>query len=283
MLKQELSFDDKTIKTEDLLVACSTSIGTREYQQDYALVPSFAAIESGRYLCVLCDGMGGMDQGELASKTAAEYLEKEFSAADSDIDYFDFLMTKITEANELIVHLEDEDGNTVETGSTMIAIVVDGDRLYWASVGDSRIYLFRNEHLSQLTTDQNYGAILLNQLAQGQITIEEANADPLKDALTSYIGMEKDPEINISQEAFRLQDGDIILMCSDGLYRTLEDEETSRVLSEYKNNIPLAAYMLIQAVTEKEYKNQDNTTVILAKYSDKNSSKENEKNGYEEM
>lgn len=283
MLKQELSFDEKTIKTQDLLVACSTSIGAREYQQDYALVPSFAAIESGRYLCVLCDGMGGMDQGELASKTAAEYLEREFSAADSDIDYAEFLTVKITEANELVVHLEDEDGNSLETGSTMVAIIVDGNKLHWASVGDSRIYLFREGELSQLTTDQNYGAILLNQLNQGEITIEEANADPLKDALTNYIGMEKEPEINIFQQAVQLQDGDTIMMCSDGLYRTLEDEEITPILEQYKENIPLAAYMLIQTVSEKGYVNQDNTTVILAKYSDKNSSKENEKNGYEEM
>lgn len=283
MLKQELSFDEKTIKTQDLLVACSTSIGAREYQQDYALVPSFAAIESGRYLCVLCDGMGGMDQGELASKTAAEYLEKEFSAADSDIDYAEFLTVKITEANELVVHLEDEDGNSLETGSTMVAIIVDGNKLHWASVGDSRIYLFREGELSQLTTDQNYGAILLNQLNQGEITIEEANADPLKDALTNYIGMEKEPEINIFQQAVQLQDGDTIMMCSDGLYRTLEDEEITPILEQYQENIPLAAYMLIQTVSEKGYVNQDNTTVILAKYSDKNSSKENEKNGYEEM
>lgn len=283
MLKQELSFDEKTIKTQDLLVACSTSIGAREYQQDYALVPSFAAIESGRYLCVLCDGMGGMDQGELASKTAAEYLEGEFSAANPDIDYAEFLTVKITEANELVVHLEDEDGNSLETGSTMVAIIVDGNKLYWASVGDSRIYLFREGELSQLTTDQNYGAILLNQLKQGEITIEEANANPLKDALTSYIGMEKEPEINIFQQAVQLQDGDTIMMCSDGLYRTLEDEEITPILEQYQENIPLAAYMLIQTVGEKGYVNQDNTTVILAKYSDKNFSKENEKNGYEEM
>lgn len=283
MLKQELSYDDKTIKTDDLLVACSASIGTREYQQDYALLPSFTAIESKRYMCVLCDGMGGMEQGGLASQTAAEYLDRGFSSVDPGIDYIEFLIDKITEVNKLVVNLKDENGNQIETGSTLITIIVDGDKLYWASVGDSRIYLFRSGQLSQLTTDQNYGTILLNQLNQGQITIEQANAHPLKDALTSYIGMGKDPEINISQQAVQLHEDDIIVMCSDGLYRSLEDEETSRILADNENNIPLAAYMLIQAVTEKEYANQDNTTVILAKYSDKNSSKENEKNGYEEM
>lgn len=283
MLKQKLSYDDKTIKTDDLLVACSASIGTREYQQDYALVPSFTAIESKRYMCVLCDGMGGMEQGGLASQTVAEYLDREFSSVDPGIDYIEFLIDKITEVNKSVVNLKDENGNQIETGSTLITIIVDGDKLYWASVGDSRIYLFRSGQLSQLTTDQNYGTILLNQLNQGQITIEQANAHPLKDALTSYIGMGKDPEINISQQAVQLHEDDIIVMCSDGLYRSLEDEETSRILADNENNIPLAAYMLIQAVTEKEYANQDNTTVILAKYSDKNSSKENEKNGYEEM
>lgn len=283
MLKQELSYDDKTIKTDDLLVACSASIGTREYQQDYALVPSFTAIESKRYMCVLCDGMGGMEQGGIASQTAAEYLDEAFSSADPGIDYIEFLIDKITEANKSVVNLKDENGSQIETGSTLTTIIVDDGKLYWASVGDSRIYLFRSGQLSQLTTDQNYGTILLNQLNQGQITIEQANAHPLKDALTSYIGMGKDPEINISQQAIQLHEDDIIVMCSDGLYRSLEDEETSRILADNKNNIPLAAYMLIQAVTEKEYANQDNTTVILAKYSDKNSSKENEKNGYEEM
>lgn len=283
MLKQELLYDDKTIKTDDLLVACSTSIGTREYQQDYALVPGFAAIENGKYLCVLCDGMGGMEQGELASRTAAEHLNREFLETDSSIDYSEFLADKISEANNLVVNMEDENGNQIETGSTLTAIIVDGDKLYWASVGDSRIYLFRSGQLSQLTTDQNYGTILLNQLNQGQITIEQANADPLKDALTNYIGMEKDLEIDMPQQASQLLQGDIIVMCSDGLYRTLEDEEISQILGENGSNIPLAAYMLIQAVTEKGNANQDNTTVILAKYSDKNSSKENEKDGYEEM
>lgn len=285
MLKQELSFDDKTIKTEDILVSYSMNIGGREYQQDYALVPGFDAIQCGKYLCVLCDGMGGMEHGDLASKMTADYLYDEFSTADPDIDYSEFLSQKIIEVNKRVSGLEDPDGNPLETGSTVVAIIVDNGKLHWASVGDSRIYLLRDGHLDQLTTDQNYGSVLLEELRRGMITVEEANSDPLKDALTNYIGMEKTPTVDLSSEPLDLQDDDVILMCSDGLYRTLEDEEIAKTMASYIENIPLAAYMLIQEVKEKNMAHQDNVTVILSKYkyTEKTSEKENDTNGYEEM
>lgn len=251
-----------TQKAADLCTAASTHIGRRTYQQDCYRIPN--DVPSSTFLCVLCDGMGGMENGELASQTAADTLVRAFEdAGNKPKEPLHFLEENIYAADHLVSRLTDAHGNPLHSGSTLLAAIADGDKLYWASVGDSRIYLLRGGQLQQLTRDQNYGEILLQQLQTGQITIDEANANPQKDALTHFIGIGSLNNINMPAAPLQLEADDIILMCSDGLYRTLEESEICTILAENQTNLPFAAWALVQAAIDKNMPHQDNTTAVL--------------------
>ena len=216
-----------TQKTADICAAASTHIGRRAYQQDCYCIPSDTS--GGAFLCVLCDGMGGMESGELASQTAANALTAAFEKAGRKVEKpFEFLEKNILEIDRTVHQLTDAHGNPLRSGTTLLAAIADADKLYWASVGDSRIYLLHGGQLRQLTRDQNYGEVLLQQLLTGKISIEEANADPQKDALTHFVGIGDLNNINMPAAAQPLGADDIVLLCSDGLYRSLEEEEMQK-------------------------------------------------------
>lgn len=273
-----------TKKLEEILVAKCANIGDRKNQQDYAIIPDENQMESSNYICVLCDGMGGLDKGEIASRMAAEHIFNSYYAQEKIDNKRQFLSDNIREADNMVSSIRDESGNSSQAGSTLLAVIINDGKLTWASVGDSRIYKVHEGNISQLTSDQNYGQVLLKELQNGNITVEQANADPMKDALTNYIGMAGIEEINMNAQDDELKDGDVIIMCSDGLYRTLAEEEIKKVVNENINNMPLASYLLVNEAISKKEPHQDNTTVILIKYSDKNLKiKGEENNGYEEM
>lgn len=251
-----------TQKTADICAAASTHIGRRAYQQDCYCIPSDTS--GGAFLCVLCDGMGGMESGELASQTAANALTAAFEKAGRKVEKpFEFLKKNILEIDRTVHQLTDAHGNPLRSGTTLLAAIADADKLYWASVGDSRIYLLHGGQLRQLTRDQNYGEVLLQQLLTGKISIEEANADPQKDALTHFVGIGDLNNINMPAAAQPLGADDIVLLCSDGLYRSLEEEEICKILLQQKDNLPFAAWALVQAAIGKNLTYQDNTTVVL--------------------
>ena len=115
-----------------------------------------------------------------------------------------------------------------QTGSTLAAAVIKDDELYWVSVGDSRIYLYRRGEMTQLTTDHDYARELAREAALGNISPEEAATHPQRQALTSYLGLPFLSEIDRNEDPIILEPGDRILLCSDGLYKTIPDEEISQ-------------------------------------------------------
>lgn len=253
-----------TQKIENSFIAASSNIGKRNSQQDYYCISSNKA--NNAYISILCDGMGGMESGGLASSTAAESIKSAFYEFNIETcDPFDFLENAIFHSDIIVSNLTNENGNAINSGTTLIASIIIKNKLYWASVGDSRIYLIRNNNIQQLTKDQNYGEILLMQLYSGTITIDEANADPQKDALTHYIGIGNLNNINMPNEPLILNKDDIILMCSDGLYRTLETDDILKSIQKHNDNLPLSAWLLVTTAINKDLPHQDNTTVILIK------------------
>jgi len=137
--------------------------------------------------------------------------------------------------------------------------------LYLANVGDSHIYIIRDNNIILLSVEHNYLARLLEDVKSGILTEEEAYADKNKDALTSYIGL---GGISLMQVAkpIQLLQNDIVILSSDGLYRALEDEEIKNIVLMNQNNMEQAALKLTDSAMAKNYKYQDNTSVILIKY-----------------
>ena len=239
--------------------------GTREYQQD-ALAYKTAGWKrnaAGRAAAVLCDGMGGLNAGEKASGLACGRLIEEL-----DVPWGQFpgvLSDALSDINYEVAHLRDEKGTPLGCGTTAVAVVVEGDGMYYASVGDSRIYLIRSGRLRCLTRDHTYGNELDDQAAAGKISPEKARASENRAALTSYLGIRRLDQIDSNRDAVHLIPGDIVLLCSDGLYKSLPEPEFVTAVTSCGTDMQLAARYLAERAVGMPGRH-DNTTVVLMGY-----------------
>ena len=266
-MKTEIFFDDLPVS-----VAMASVIGKRPSQQDSVIIPDYKKMtcnDKAQFICILSDGMGGLSGGELASQTVTQNMFRDYYAniwGKENPPYFDFLNREADVVNEKVLELCDDSGNPLNAGATVVAVIVDGYEIHFLNIGDSRIYLIREGSIYQITHDQNYYSVLMEKVKNEEITLEEANTHPKKEALVSYCGIKqlKIKEINIKPVKMEL--GDTILMCSDGLYRSLSDGEMCSIVSETKGDMNIAAYKLTAAALDKNYRGQDNTSVVLIKF-----------------
>lgn len=251
----------------DLPFACGIragklhGVGARSNQQDSFGISdtSDEAIAKRGLLAIVADGMGGMSGGEKASMTTVI----------SCLNYFDTCgCDDITSAElEEMAHTANEQVreilNGTNGGSTLTAVVIKGDSLYWMSVGDSHIFLFRDGVLTQLNEDHNYAVQLEEMVAQGEISREEADSDPQRDALTSYIGIDSLELIATNAEPITLLSGDRILMSSDGVYNTLSEGD---IIEAMDYPVERAMMRMGMQIERTKKKNQDNYTAILLEF-----------------
>jgi len=168
----------------------------------------------------------------------------------------------------MIGDLRDANQKPLQSGTTLASVIIVDNKLYWASVGDSRIYLIRNNEMAQITVDHNYAVVLDQKVRQGRITKEEAESHPKREALISFVGMGGVKHIDLNSKPFQLLNGDYIVICSDGLYRSLNNEEIKSIIISSQVNITGTANTLVNRAIRKQIKNQDNTTVVLVKFLD---------------
>lgn len=243
-----------------------TDQGTREYQQDAA----YAEVGNGLGAAILCDGMGGLNGGEKASNLGVKHFVRDLKEAWPMASVPGFLVQEAKRLDRMVNGLVDEAGNRLNAGSTMVAAVIEAGLLYWVSVGDSRMYLLRDGSLTCLTAEHNYKTMLREKLEAGQISMDYYEAEIGQgEALTSYLGMGNISLIDVNQSPFSLRENDVLLLCSDGLYKTLNQEQIQALLEESGNDIVLAAERLIQTARRLGVRGQDNTTLILIKYGKK--------------
>lgn len=246
-----------------------TNIGSRKKQQDAAIVSTNDKEENAPYqktLAVLCDGMGGMQGGELASNLCVSQIYNDFYETEDLTDYHDFLMKEIDKADCDVSNIIDEEGNRLNAGTTLVAVIIENNKLYWAGVGDSRLYIIREEQILQITQDHNYLMQLMEKVNKKQLTLEEAMADKDKDALISYIGINGIKYIDSNKKAFELIQGDCLVLCSDGVYRSLDNKQMKEIVMASGDNMMMAAQYLVEEAINMGNPHQDNTTAIAIKY-----------------
>jgi PPM family protein phosphatase len=193
-------------------IGSATDIGrVRERNEDAVLVvpPLFA----------VADGMGGHRGGEVASHVALDTMEElEAAAAGS-------LADRVRHANRAVWDRAAGDDHLTGMGTTLTAVRLDGDTAILAHVGDSRAYLLRDGELRQLTTDHT---LVERMLRSGEITEEEADVHPHKNVLTRALGT--DQEVDVEELSVALQDGDRLLLCSDGLTGMVTEDQIQAIL-----------------------------------------------------
>jgi PPM family protein phosphatase len=212
-------------------------------EDDFVLAPPFFAV---------ADGMGGAKAGEVASAMATEVFEGE---SDSSEPAEAQLARMLREANKRIHDLAVADESHRGMGTTLTAAKVTGDEISLAHVGDSRAYRMRDGELEQLTKDHSLVAELER---SGQITPEAAEHHPQRSIITRALGPE--PEVEVDTYTVTGREGDLFLLCSDGLTSMISDEEIGSILRS-ADSLDAAADALVRAANQSGGK--DNITVVL--------------------
>lgn len=238
--------------------------GKRSSQQDSIVVSKVNGDKP--IIALLSDGMGGMADGSRASTTCTQGILQDFNNSLEIDSYPRFLKSEIVKYDGIISDFCDENGKPIRSGATLIACIVDKDNLFWATVGDSHLYIIRDNKIIQVNNDHNFMIDLNKKVKQGLITKQQALEDPHKDSLISFLGMNGVRIMDINEEPFKLKRDDIVIMCSDGLYRTLNDEVIREITRFYKGNIQNVCEKLITAVIDRDNPTQDNTSVVIIKY-----------------
>ena len=210
---------------------------------------------------LVADGVGGHNNGELASRTAMEdiarYVKEHPLAAVADdpaaSEYFNNLIQSVNS------HVYDMAKKNAPGGmaTTLVALYLSGDKALAANIGDSRLYLIREGTIRQITEDHTYVNKLLT---EGIITREEARSHPDRNMITRAIGAEASvtPDLFV----FDVQEKDIFLLCTDGLYNEVREEELCRVLTEAKDMRIACAFLVDQA---NDHGGADNITAVSVK------------------
>lgn len=241
---------------ETVCTYMAQNIGTRKEQQDSFLYSDIYDDFGKRIgaIGILTDGMGGLSNGKIAGKIGAEEFFKHYTKVfDGNIN--SAIVKSLYHSNAAVQQIEN-------SGTTIVGAVIENWNLYWFSVGDSRLYLMRNGLLRKLNIENNYANTLKKQAYRGEITFTEALNNPKRSALTSYLGIDQLTEFDYNDCQFPLICNDCIVLCTDGLYRTLSDAEMARILSETQSN---PAEALLSSALYKGKPFQDNITVMVLK------------------
>ncbi len=249
-------------------VATGLSLGARERQEDAVVADFPRGAPMG--FAVLSDGMGGHASGDVASGIVATELFSELkllSSAPAQMEQVigAALQEAVTEANRCIALYEGQHPSAQGMGATLVAPVLFENRLYWVSVGDSPLYLFRQGKLFRLNEDHSYAAQIDRLHAQGIIPLEEARNHPDRSALVSVLAGGEIAKIDCRAEAMSLKHGDIVLAASDGLH-SLSDDAVAEVLQDqHHNSGGQICDALLQAVAAQKCPEQDNLSLCVIK------------------
>lgn len=221
-------------------------------------------------IVVLADGMGGYNAGEVASGMATsliasglaqiwtkEVLGKLDRAGAMSLSQ-EVLQTQVGKANTAIYEAAQKDPQCAGMGTTLVACVFFDNFLTVGHIGDSRLYRMRNDALEQITRDHS---LLQEQIDSGLITKEDARSSHNKNLVTRALGI--DPEVDAEIHSYDVQEGDIYLLCSDGLNDMIEDDEIQMTLIALRSNLDLTAQQLVQAANDAG--GRDNISVMLVK------------------
>ena len=234
-----------------------TDIGRkRKVNQDF-VYSSEKPVGNLASLFIVADGMGGHNAGDYASRLTVETVV-ERSVRSQETNPVQILEDAIQSANALVRKRANEVPELKGMGTTIVAAVIDGRELCAANVGDSRLYVAGNGKIRQITKDHSW---VEEMVRRGGIGKEEARNHPDKNIITRAVGAEETVKIDFFQVP--LQEGDIVLMCTDGLTNMLEDEEI-RMILDGARDIVEKTQGLVEAANERG--GRDNISVVLIEF-----------------
>ena len=236
--------------------------GDRDYQQDKFTT---VTLENGAFLAILADGMGGYKGGEIASKVVSDTFRKEFKLIGT---IEESLKETLLKANHNLQLKKDENQELNQMGTTLIVLYFNKESFRWISVGDSPLYILRDNTISRENKNHSISGLLELQYKKGEISKNELENNPNKHMLTSAITGEEIPQIDISKE-YKFIDGVTIILASDGI-ETLSMQDVLNIVNSSDSN-QKACEAIIKKIEKIDKKNQDNATLIIVSKNKPNS------------
>lgn len=234
--------------------AYSTNIGAkRKVNQDAYLAANVEKDGLLYYVFAVADGLGGHQSGEVASKMTIDYIKKNISQIDDFADYAQ-VSAFVNGINQEIIWEGCHHQKDLGMATTLTMAVVHDDDMVIYHVGDSRAYRINTEEIEQLTKDHSLVQALID---KGRITSTEAKTHPQKNVITRALGTDESVKTDLYE--YKIYPGDTILLCSDGLYNMVGNNEIQRIVME--NNIEEAAKELVNLANYNG--GSDNITVII--------------------
>jgi len=241
--------------------ATLTDIGCQRQRNEdssaYWLPDAFDELERKGSLAIIADGMGGYEGGQEASHIAVQTVCDTF-AKDAGTPQ-SLLVSGMKAAHERIREYARQHPKLFGMGTTCTAVCVAQAYLYFAHIGDSRLYLVRRGNISRLTRDHSYVARLIE---SGLLSTSEAEAHPQRHILTAALGVGDDPNPDTPLQPLPLQNGDTLLLCTDGLWGLVSDEE---LLKSVRGHVPAdACHELVHLAKHRGA--PDNVTLQLLRF-----------------
>ena len=258
--------DPLSVQSFDFDAVLLQNQGKREYQQDSFYLSDKddkAFLAEKGLLAVVADGMGGLQDGKAISNLTVETFKNQFcNGAVADPQQFLTECVYKAEAN-VDAHIYE---SSMKGGSTVVAALIQGRRLNYVSVGDSSIFLVRNNKVVLLNRYHNYADVLRSKVRQGLITKKEADTDPMRSRITSFIGMGEVNEIDQNAKPISLCSGDVLILCSDGVANALGNDAILNLIQA--GSFTELGSRIEKSILYQNIKNQDNFTAVMIKCND---------------
>lgn len=228
---------------------------TRDANQDYVFCEE-NPVGSFPNLFIVADGMGGHNAGDTASRMCVEKVVSQIEKS-TKVTPIGILEQAVAAANETVYDASLENVALYGMGTTIVAAVVLGDTVYVINVGDSRLYVCRDT-LKQVTVDHS----LVEEMVQsGKIQKEDMRTHPNKNIITRALGTDS----MVKADCFEIEvnEGDVLLLCSDGLTNMVEDDRIEAILRQHREDMKKAGELLVEEANEAGGK--DNISVVLVR------------------
>jgi len=235
--------------------------GSRKINQDRIAY----AERDNAVMLVLADGLGGHARGELASELLTQNVVQSFTNVRQPVieQPSAFLALSILHAHKMIRAMGEAHQPPINPRTTCVLCLVQNGYAYWAHVGDSRLYLFRNGELVERTQDDT---MIERMRQEGVLTEEEMLTHPDKSRLLKCVGGPRDPSVSLGQETL-LNPGDVLLLCTDGLWEALPQETIIGYLQ--KPELGDAVVDMLLAAEAARGKSSDNISAIALRWDDR--------------
>lgn len=238
---------------------CQTDVGLKRNSNQDFVYASDQKVGRLPSLLIVADGMGGHAAGDLASRVCVETAVSSIEGS-GQTETIPILAEAVQKANRAVLKKAAEKSEYAGMGTTIVAAVIDGNTLYVANVGDSRLYLIDDDRIDQITLDHS---LVAEMVRSGRISPEQMRNHPEKNIITRAVGGEENVEVDFFDVG--LHKGDVVLLCSDGLTNMVEDEQIFRIVRREKT-LRDAGQKLISAANSAG--GRDNISVVLARLTD---------------